>query len=150
MTNDCWDLSNLQLNLGYQSLMVSVSNRYIFLKMKNNIKKEPLFVETKGYGLIANTVMEDERISIGAKGLYAYLISKTGANDSCFPSNKTIMNSLRIKTKITLNKYKFELINFAYLIIRERKNNSGRLASNYYYPAKIKFKKDVEALNDYE
>jgi hypothetical protein len=111
-------------------------------------KKNTLLVETKGYGIIANSVMEDEKISLGAKGLYAYLISKSGANDSCFPSNKTIMKCLGIKSKITLNKYKYELDENDYLIIEERKYKSGRITSNHYYPAKMKIIKDDYAHDD--
>ena len=48
-------------------------------------------VSTKGYGHIASSVMDNEYITIGAKALYAYLISKAGASISCYPSNATIM-----------------------------------------------------------
>lgn len=103
-----------------------------------------LIVETKGYGLVPTSVMEDGRISLGAKGLYAYFICKTGGGVSCFPSNQTIMGALGIKSKITLNNYKSELESAKYLRIEERTYKSGRIASNNYFPAKLKSNKIVE------
>lgn len=101
-------------------------------------------VLSKGYGNIASSVMENEEITIGAKCLYAYFISKTGVNDYCYPSNKTVMKSLGLKNKSTMNNYKNELVDHGLLRIEERKYKSGRVASNRYYPAKLKLEKQIE------
>lgn len=97
-----------------------------------------LIVETKGYGFIASSVMKNEKVSWGAKALYAYLISISGNHPSCWPSNSTIMKNLAMKSKITLNKFKDELVREKLLKIEERKYKSGQLASNSYFPAKVK------------
>jgi len=94
-------------------------------------------VLTKGYGSVAISVMENEHITIGAKSLYAYLISKSGSSPNCYPSNATIMKALGIKSRITLSDYKFELATCGLLHIIERKYKSGQLTSNYYFPTKM-------------
>lgn len=98
---------------------------------KNNYK-----LQSGGYGYIATSVLEIESLSIGAKTLYTYFVCKSGAKESCFPSNKTIMKSLGI-TLVTLRKYKKELETAELLIIEERKQKSGRLMSNLYFPTKF-------------
>jgi hypothetical protein len=94
-------------------------------------------VLTKGYGSIASSVMENEHITIGAKSLYAYLISKSGASSSCYPKNTTIMKALGIKSKLTLRDYKLELEVCGLLRIEERKYKSGQLTSNNYFPTQM-------------
>ena len=94
---------------------------------------------SKGYGLIATSVIEEGSISKEAKILYTYFVCKAGANSHCFPANKTIMRALGIKSKISLQKYKEELIDAELLEIKERKTKSGRVTSNYYYPKKLIF-----------
>ena len=91
----------------------------------------------KGYGYISNIVMESNELSKEAKCLYAYLISKAGVNNNCCPSNSTIMKHLGIKSKISLNKYKDELVFNGLLDIKARTTKSGRNTSNYYYPTKM-------------
>ena len=118
--------------------------RKCIITAKRTLQFKDSLVLSKGYGNIASSVMENEEITIGAKCLYAYFISKTGVNDFCFPSNKTIMKSLGIKNKSTLNNYKFELVNHGLLCIDDRKFKSGRIASNRYYPAKLKLEKQME------
>lgn len=103
------------------------------------MSKNKFSLETKGYGLVANSVMENEELSLGAKGLYSYLISKTGAKEACFPSNKSIMKSLSISI-MTLKKYKRELEDLELLVVEERTQKSGRMMSNLYYPTKFKQK----------
>jgi len=105
-------------------------------------------VVTKGYGHIAEAVMRQRDISPVAKTLYSYLISITGRKDSCFPSNKTIMKDLSIKSRITLSKYKDELVDFGLLKIEERKNKSGRVTSNNYFPTKLTMEKKEEEESD--
>lgn len=121
---------------------------------ENSIVKKELFdikngmVITKGYGNIAEVVMRQGKISQGAKALYSYFISITGNKRSCFPSNKTIMNELPVKSRITLSKYKGELVDFGLLKIEERKNKSGRVTSNNYFPTKLMMGKKEEEESD--
>lgn len=112
------------------------------LQFKNN------HVVSKGYGVIATSIMEDETISKEAKVLYAYFVCKAGANPRCFPANKTIMQALGIKSKISLQKYKEELVAVGLLYIKERKTKAGRVTSNYYYPKKHTLERSDEDEED--
>lgn len=116
----------------------SIATAKITLKINNGK------VFSKGYGHIPSSVMENEYITIGAKALYAYLISKAGASKSCYPSNATIMKSLGIKSRITLNDYKIELEALGLLRIEERKYKSGQLTSNNYFPTQMILDKEEE------
>lgn len=93
-------------------------------------------VNSKGYGIVAASVMEDETVSTEAKALYSYLICKSGVANCCYPSNKTIMKALGM-SPVTLRKYKNELQFNGLLRVEERKQKSGRLTSNSYFPTKF-------------
>lgn len=110
---------------------------------KITIKTRDGKVLTKGYGNIASSVMENEYITLGAKCLYAYFVSKAGASPSCFPSNATIMKALGIKSRKTLSDYKIELEALGLLTIEARTFKSKRLTSNNYYPVKMLLDNDV-------
>ena len=94
-------------------------------------------ISTKGYGIVATSVMDDETVSNNAKTLYVYLVCKSGGTNCCYPSNKTIMKALKM-SPVTLRKYKNELLVKGLVRIEERKQKSGRLTSNSYFPTKIK------------
>lgn len=99
------------------------------------------YVLSKGYGIIPSSVMDDETLSKEAKILYTYLVCKSGGANCCYPSNKTIMKALGIQSIISLRKYKDELLFIGLLKIKERKQKSGRLTSNSYFPTKFKIEK---------
>jgi homoaconitase/3-isopropylmalate dehydratase large subunit len=131
--------------LKYFKIIIRIVNmRKCILTARITIIKRDGKVVTKGYGNIASSVMENENITIGAKSLYAYLISKTGASESCYPSNATIMKSLGIKSRMTLSDYKIELVASGLLKVEERTFKSGRLTSNNYYPTKLILDRDEE------
>lgn len=104
---------------------------------KPNITFKNGMVETRGYGQVPTSVLEDGSLSRDAKALYTYLLCKTGASNFCYPSNETIMEALSIKTKNSLREYKNQLIDKQLLKVVERKFKSGRTTSNYYYPTKM-------------
>lgn len=94
-------------------------------------------ISTKGYGIVAMSVMDDATVSNDAKALYVYLVCKSGGTNCCYPSNKTIMKALKM-SPVTLRKYKNELLDKGLVRIEERKQKSGRLTSNSYIPTKIR------------
>jgi len=49
-----------------------------------------------GYGMILNSVMCDETLTIEAKAIYSLLCSYTGTKDYCFPKVETILKNLNI------------------------------------------------------
>lgn len=118
--------------------------------VKTKLKIEDGFIVSKGYSLTPSSVIEEKTISKEARFLYVYLLCKAGANNCCYPANKTIMEALGIKSIISLRKYKNELLSKGLITIKERKQKSGKLTSNYYYPIKMKMSKSKvdECLED--
>lgn len=85
---------------------------------------------SKGYGFISKMVMQDKRLSISAKGLYAYICSFSGKGNDAFPSRKKICFDLNISNE-TLGKYLNELKENNYIDSKQTLNN-GRFANNQY------------------
>ena len=87
-------------------------------------------IKAAGYGNICRTVMYDDRLSVKAKGLYAYFVSYAGAGNQAAPSQKTILYHLGINAD-SYHKYLAELTALNYLIVTQRHEN-GRLSGNDY------------------
>ena len=83
-----------------------------------------------GYGLIAKSIMKDNNISIGAKGLYSYLCSYAGNLNKSFPGRDLITYELNI-SKDTFTKYRNELVQYGYLTMTQVKEN-GKFKHNLY------------------
>ena len=83
-----------------------------------------------GFGLIPRRVMRDERLSIGAKVVYAYLASFAGNKEYAFPGRDLMCNELGI-SKDSLLKYMRLLKEFGYLEVEQVKEG-GRFAHNIY------------------
>lgn len=104
---------------------------------KNN-KSSNLTKETTGFTQVSNNLINDNRISLKAKGLYTYLYSK--------PNNwqfyqKNILKELKESRKAFDNAIK-ELENFGWLERIRKKGNDGRF-SNYDYHLKTSVRKDT-------
>lgn len=87
-------------------------------------------MKAAGYGNICKSVMYDDRLSIKAKGLYAYFVSYAGAGNQAIPAQKTILYHLGINAD-SYHKYLAELTALNYLIVTQRHVN-GRLSVNDY------------------
>ena len=83
-----------------------------------------------GFGLIPRRVMRDERLSIGAKVVYAYLASFAGNKEYAFPGRDLMCKELGI-SKDSLLKYMRLLKEFGYLEVEQVKEG-GRFAHNIY------------------
>ena len=70
-------------------------------------------INARGFGTIPKIVMQDRRISVGAKALYAYLCSFTGSGNTAFPGVKKICLDLCITDK-TFRSYRAELEKHGY------------------------------------
>jgi len=81
-----------------------------------------------GFGIIPKAVMTDRTLSIGAKALYAYIRSFSGAGDVAWPGRDKIMADLGIKTTDTYYKYMNQLkANDLIRVSQERSmDNDGR------------------------
>lgn len=97
-------------------------------KTENKIMLDGVFGE--GYGLIPRLVMQDRKLDIGSKLLYAYLCSFTGAERSCYPSREKICFDLDIGSD-TLTRYISKLKESGYIRI-EKLREKGRFGHNVY------------------
>ena len=98
------------------------------MEEKNQLNLTGIF--EKGYGFIAKTIMQDNSLSIQAKGLYAYFCSFSGKGNDIFPSREKICNELNI-SKNSFEKYLNELKEKRYIFVKQDKNN-GAFSKNIY------------------
>lgn len=104
------------------------------IKSKFNINKEIIKftgIKSLGYGMIPKAVMIDERLTLKAKGIYAYFASYTGSGHSSFPKRDNILFHLNISESTYYAHYN-KLIELNYLTKKQRKLN-GRLSINDYF-----------------
>ena len=83
------------------------------------------------YGLIPKNVMKDNSISLGAKGLFAYICAYAGNEDHSFPGRELITHELNI-SKDTFTKYMKELKDSKYIHVTQNKEQ-GKFSNNIYY-----------------
>lgn len=82
-------------------------------------------ITSLGYGFIPKAVMVDPRLSVKAKGLYAYYCAFTGSGNSASPKRSDVTYHLNI-TVNSYTKYKKELHTLNYITERQR-HVSGKL-----------------------
>ena len=87
-------------------------------------------VNSKGYGIIPKMVMQDQRLHINAKAIYAYFNSFAGTGNSAFPTRKRICYDLGISGD-TFGKYLKQLTDTGYLKVTQNKV-AGRFSNNVY------------------
>ena len=88
-------------------------------------------IKSLGYGMIPKAVLMDERLSVKAKGIYAYFASYTGSGNSSFPKKDNILFHLGINESTYYVHYR-QLIECNYLTTKQRHIN-GRLSVNDYF-----------------
>ena len=91
---------------------------------------------TKGFAMIANQIITDIRVSIGARLLFCYLSSKPG-NWQFW--NNDMAKQLGIKDKNTISKYLKELIETKWIERKRNINNEGKFTGGYEYVLKNPF-----------
>jgi len=84
-----------------------------------------------GYGIIPKAVMIDKRLSVKAKGIYAYFCSFTGTGDAAFPTKENIIEHLGISERTYYKFYK-TLTDLNYITAVQR-HVDGKLSVNDYY-----------------
>lgn len=90
----------------------------------NTVNHETGSVLRKGYGSIPKLVMQDTRLSIEAKSIYAYIASYAGNGDSAFPGIDLMVKHLGIGEK-RLYKHRKQLIDLGYITITHTRNEDG-------------------------
>lgn len=84
-----------------------------------------------GYGMIPRLVMQDQRMNIKEKALYAYLICYADAGSAAFPKVETIQRHLGICVS-SFQKYMGTLEKLGY-IVKEQRREGGRFGVVDYY-----------------
>jgi len=87
-------------------------------------------INSAGFGTISKLAMQDRRLHIAAKAIYAYFNSYAGGGDTCFPSRKKICFDLGISND-TLSKYLRQLTECGYISVEQIKEG-GRFSHNVY------------------
>lgn len=99
-----------------------------------------------GYGIVYKAVMTDERLSLTAKAIYAYLCSYTGSKGIVFPSRARILSELKL-SKNTYYEHFNKLVEMDYIIIKKSK---GFLNRNQYVindnPSSLATEKEIKSL----
>lgn len=88
-------------------------------------------VNAKGYGIIGKLVMQDKRLTIEAKAIYAYFRSYAGAGTSAFPGVKKIVDDLGISENRYYRHLKL-LKEFDYIRVEQIIQSGGKYNHNIY------------------
>lgn len=71
-----------------------------------------------------------DKLTLGAKGLYAYLAAFCGEGNECYPSVETICEEINV-TKTTMYKYMKELVEHG--VVEKKQTYVGNLKSKVIY-----------------
>ena len=82
-----------------------------------------------GYGTVPKKIMQDKKISVGGKALYAYLCSYAWGKNESFPTVNSILDDLGISEK-TFSRYRTEIVEAGYITV-EFRNVQGRNRNVY-------------------
>ena len=100
------------------------------MKKVDRIKHPTGDIKQKGFGIIPKLVMQDTRLSVEAKAIYAYMASYAGAGDTAFPGVDLMIHHLGVSKK-RFYRHRDDLEKLGYIqITKSRKGN--RNASNVY------------------
>lgn len=85
----------------------------------------------KGYGIVSKLIMQDTRLSIESKAIYAYLCSYAGAGNEAYPSIPKILHDLDI-SKSRLYKHMDILVDAGYVIKHRTQGENNLMGHNVY------------------
>ncbi len=88
-------------------------------------------VNAKGYGIIGKIAMQDKRLSIEAKAIYAYFRSYAGAGTSAFPGVPKILADLGISENRYYRHFK-QLKQYDYIRVEQVLKSGGKYSHNVY------------------
>lgn len=88
-------------------------------------------VNANGYGVMPKLVMQDKRLTIEAKSIYAYIVSFAGAGSTAFPSLRKILEDLQISEK-RFYKHRKLLIDCNYISVTQIRNEKKEIIKNLY------------------
>ncbi len=76
-------------------------------------------INERGYGYIPKLVMQDRRLTIQAKAIYAYYCSYSSGGATYFPTQQRVMADLGVDEKTYLEHFNLLLIH-GYISIRQQ------------------------------
>lgn len=86
---------------------------------------------SQGYGITPKAVMQDPRLSIEAKAIYAYIASFAGSGTTAFPGKRKIAADLNISEERLYNHRK-QLIKYGYITVEQERGPGGTLGKTIY------------------
>ena len=102
--------------------------------LKTDLLQDKLEIEgvtSNGYGIMPKLVMQDTRLTIEAKAIYAYIVSFAGAGSTAFPSLKKILADLQI-SESRFYKHRKKLIECNYITLKQIRNEKKVIVKNIY------------------
>lgn len=103
-------------------------------------------VDVLGYGKIPKAVMQDRRLTVTAKAIYAYFCSFAGAGTSAFPSVEKACFDLAIRPE-TFIKHRKCLEQYGYITV-EQVREKGKFDKNIYILEIIPKEPPITVLSD--
>ena len=88
-------------------------------------------INSKGFGIIPKLVMQDKRLTVEAKAIYAYFCSYAGAGQTAFPGRDKIVSDLGMGVKRYYSHFDL-LKEFGYIKVEQVKSKSGKFTRNLY------------------
>jgi hypothetical protein len=97
-----------------------------------------------GFAAFPYLVMEDKKLSVGARLTYAFLLKYAWQEDSCFAGQKRMAEEMGVSER-QLQRYLYELRDKHYIKIerRDKRYNNTYIILDRKKPTKLKAKKRV-------
>lgn len=93
-------------------------------------------INSKGFGTIPKLVMQDRRLTIQAKAIYAYFCSYAGAGKTAFPSRNKILYDLRISPTAYYKHFNL-LKEYGYVMCYQERTNGSFTRNVYTLPCEV-------------
>lgn len=87
---------------------------------------------SSGYGLLPKAVMQDDHFGVKEKAVYAYFVTYANVGSMAYPIQEAIERELGI-TKKAFKIYLRKLTDCGYIIVKNRREKSGRFGVCDYY-----------------
>lgn len=111
-------------------LVSQQTNEQAFKHSDNDLIKVEGILQ-RGFGIMPRIVADDNRLTIEAKGIYAFFISYAGNDMSAFPSARRILARLNISAA-RYYKHRELLLKYGYVDIQQQYDEEGRFSNNLY------------------
>jgi hypothetical protein len=101
------------------------------VKTSSAFKMEKGSIFENGYGTIPKKVMIEDRLTIEAKGIYAYLCSFAGSGNEAFPTVSRMLADLKI-SKDRFYSHMNLLVEFGYIVKHQTIDEENKFRKNIY------------------